>query len=294
MLAIILGILKCIGTLILVVLGVILMLILLVLLVPIRYRAEGSYYGKLKGSARVSWLLTMISLQVSYEEEADIGLRVFGIRIGRRKRDDREAREAEAVEKPVEAKTVKPPKASDKEELTEPPEEAAPDSLADMETDSQKTGEARRTQKTRDARKGNPFKKIRVTFRRFCDKLKALKDKKEAIMDFIRNEENQRTFRLLKKQIFALLKHILPRKIQGLIRFGFDDPYTTGQVLTYVSPFYGLYARKLQLIPMFEEQVLEGEGKLKGRIRIGTVLVIGIRVLLDKNFRSILKKWREA
>lgn len=64
---------------------------------------------------------------------------------------------------------------------------------------------------------------------------------------FLRNEENKKTFRLAKRQIFAVIRHILPRKSEGKIRFGFDDPYMTGQVLTWISPFYGLYGRHLQI-----------------------------------------------
>lgn len=139
----------------------------------------------------------------------------------------------------------------------------------------------------------HPIRKIRVTFQKICAKLKEIKLKKDQLLEFINKEENRQTFRLIRRQVIRLLKHILPRKLQGMVRFGFDDPYTTGQVLTYISPFYGFYARHLQLIPVFEGKALEGSVKLKGRIRIGTILVIGVRVLLDKNFRRILKQLRE-
>lgn len=310
--AIILGILKWIGIVILILLGIILTLLLLVLLVPIRYRAEGSYYGKLKGRASVSWLLSILSLQASYEEEAEVCVRVFGIRIGgpekkrKRRKKRRAGKKAEVgnaadVEKPgpekfkpVETEPAAVPAAPEMKTDTPEMETAAPKTeSAAPETESAAPKQPKPAKK-KQWQFENPLKKIRVTFRRFCDKLKALKDKKEAILNFIKNEENRKTFRLLKKQVVRLLKHILPRTIQGKVRFGFDDPYTTGQVLTYLSPFYGLYAKKLQLIPVFEEAILEGEVNLKGHIRIGTILVIGIRVLFDQNFRYLWKKWREA
>lgn len=83
---------------------------------------------------------------------------------------------------------------------------------------------------------------------------------------------------------------MLPRKISGRVRFGFDDPATTGQILTYISPFYGLYAKTLKLEPIFEEKVLDGELHVKGHIRAATLLWIVIRVVLNKNFRVLLKK----
>ena len=58
-------------------------------------------------------------------------------------------------------------------------------------------------------------------------------------MAIFSDEANQRTFRLLKRQVWALCRHVLPGKAAGRVRFGFEDPYITGQVLTYISPFYG-------------------------------------------------------
>ena len=98
--------------------------------------------------------------------------------------------------------------------------------------------------------------------------------------------------KLILRQVKALLRHILPRKASGYVVFGFDDPYTTGQVLAAASLFYAWYGQNIELIPMFEEPALEGELKLKGRIRMGTLLWCGLRVFLNKNFRVLLKRWR--
>jgi hypothetical protein len=96
----------------------------------------------------------------------------------------------------------------------------------------------------------------------------------------------------LKRQGFRLVRHVFPRRLHGEIRFGFDDPYTTGQILTWISPFYGLYAGKINLIPVFEEKTLDGKISLKGRIRLGTILVLIVRVLLNKNFRRLFREFR--
>lgn len=371
MLAIILGILKWIGLLILILLGILVTLILLVLLVPVRYRAEGSYHEKLKGQGAVTWLLHLISIRVWYEEALRIVVRICGFRVfdsGREEAADEgdltgaeesdSARDGEAqtqekhekqekqdkqdkkgkqdkhnhkkqdkknksdgvirYEEEPENKKPEDKKSEDKKPEDKKPEdknsedkqpddedlktgksmEAKPENICQSEPQVLKKPDAKSEQKkaagTIQSKLQSILKKIRVTFHRFCDTLKGIKDKKDTILEFIHDEENQNTFRLVKKQVFALLKHILPRKLQGKARFGFDDPYTTGQILTYISPFYGLYAKHLQLIPSFEEPILDGELKLKGRIRIGTVLAIGIRVLLDKNFRRLLKKFRES
>lgn len=116
----------------------------------------------------------------------------------------------------------------------------------------------------------------------------------ETIRAFIRDEENKKAFRLAKKQIFAVIRHVLPRKLEGKVHFGFDDPYTSGQVLTWISPFYGLYGRHVQVIPDFLEPCLEGELKLKGRIRLGTLLFLVFRMLQNKQIRLWVRKWRES
>lgn len=104
--------------------------------------------------------------------------------------------------------------------------------------------------------------------------------------------ENKRMIALLVSQTKKLILHVLPRRLRGRLRFGFEDPYRTGQVLTAVSPFYVLYAKSFTLEPVFDEKVLDGEVHVKGHIRAGTLLWIGIRILMNKNFRRLLRKWK--
>lgn len=114
----------------------------------------------------------------------------------------------------------------------------------------------------------------------------------ERMREILTNEENREVFRLLVSRGRKLFRHVRPKKIKGKLQFGFFDPYRTGQVLTAVSPFYGLYAKELELIPDFEHEVLKGEISVKGRIRMGVVLWTGIRLFLNKNFRGLLRRFR--
>ncbi|MCC8127166.1 MAG: DUF2953 domain-containing protein [Clostridiales bacterium] len=133
------------------------------------------------------------------------------------------------------------------------------------------------------------LQKIRSVAAAAREKFQAIRDKEEWAVAFLKNKDNQKTFCLMKRQIFRLIRHIFPQKLSGRVKFGFDDPSTTGQILTYISPFYGCYAGKLELIPVFEEKVLEGEVSLKGRARILTVLWIAARMLFDRNFRKLIR-----
>lgn len=133
---------------------------------------------------------------------------------------------------------------------------------------------------------------IKKKFQNIRRSLRHAEKKYQKMQDFINNEENRKTFRLLLRQTKKLLKHLLPRRVNGRICFGFEDPYYTGQVLTAVSPFYGLYAKSFSLEPVFGEKALEGEVKIIGYIRPGTLIFIVLRVFANKNFRILLKKWR--
>lgn len=333
MLATILMILKIIGLVMLGIAGLVLAVILLVLLVPVRYRAEGSYCGALRGKANISWLLHILSVSVTVGDGMDIAVRVFGVRLGGRKQKKKEKRpkraaagkagesaeaetgpgaermspEPESTERGQESAMPGQKSGSPGQESGSPGQESAMPGQKSGSPGQESAMPGQETGPRGPAFSAGKRKKKKPAFsiRRIYDKLRAKlesirgrlrswNETRERILDFLRDEENRRTLRLIRRQLAALLRHVLPRRIKGRIRFGFDDPYTTGQVLQYVSPFYGLYAGRLELIPVFEERVLEGEGSLRGRIRIAAVLMAAGRVWSDKNFRTLVKKWREA
>ena len=64
-----LTILKVIGWILLGILGLILLTVLTVLLVPIRYRADGVWKEEKYIRGRVTWLLHLLSIRVTYEKE---------------------------------------------------------------------------------------------------------------------------------------------------------------------------------------------------------------------------------
>lgn len=134
------------------------------------------------------------------------------------------------------------------------------------------------------------IEKTKAIYNGLLGKYTAAQEKINLIQDFLGNAENQDTIRLIWRQVRRLIKHILPTKLRGRVKFGFEDPATTGQILTYISPFYGVYAKTLMIEPVFDEKALEGELHLKGRIRLGTLLWNVVRVFLNKNFRTLLKK----
>lgn len=299
MLGIFLGILKWLGILLLVLLGLVLTVLLAVLFVPIRYEAEGSFKGELLAKGQISWLWRLFSIQAVYDGDTEVSLRIFGVKPGRKKETAERTEKTETPDPVVTGSEKRP-----EEEV--PVYESRPKAEAPASEKHQGTEEGIKEKVpaagTKNAKNGQKkkrvrqslFQKIKVTFQRICGKLKTAEERWQKLMEFLEKEENKNTFRLLKRQVIRFFKHVLPGKVSGTVRFGFEDPYTTGRILTYISPFYGWYGRTIQVIPVFDEQVLDGELSLKGRIRIATLLFIGFQVWRDKNFRTLLKRWQAA
>ena len=100
-------------------------------------------------------------------------------------------------------------------------------------------------------------KRLKRAKERLIDNLRHIKEKKDAIIGFLQNPGNQRLFRFLKKSIKKLLKHMLPRRTKGYIKYGFDDPYYTGKLLSYISLFSIAYNKDIKVIPAFDKQVID-------------------------------------
>lgn len=295
MLHIILFILKIIGLLALIVIGLILAVLLLVLFVPVRYQANGSFYGKVKGNARFTWLLHILSVSVLFEEDLIVAVRLFGFRILKPKKVDEEMKEAE--EMMVQALEVRMPEETGEE--PEPADELQP--APSKKPVAQLPPQRKEEEKGENSRRHRWFSKIKeklsqvllklkFIFRKICDTLKTIKEKKTEISGWISSKENQKTAKLIFRQGKRLIRHILPVRGKGNITFGFEDPYLTGQVLTYASVIYPLCHKYLNVYPVFDRAVFTAEGTFRGRVRLGTVLLIGGRLLLDKNVRILLKK----
>ena len=124
---VILTILKIIGIILLVALGLILFLLLLVLFVPIRYRIDASKDAEgeqqIHALIKVTWLLHLLNIRFLYPEEAYLRVRIACFTLFRSDQPTKEAASskknaAAEKKKESEAKTVKTSKASTKAEDT--------------------------------------------------------------------------------------------------------------------------------------------------------------------------------
>ena len=296
MLHIILFILKLLGLLILILLGLIILAVLLVLLVPVKYRGEGSFLKKWKGIFKISWMLHILSVTVRYDEDVLIEVRLFGFQILKPKKVDEELKEAEEIM--VHAMEVKEPEVV--KEVKHLGQEVKQTVLGESKQDPPVFGQTEKNEKKpwlkslflRIKKKLlYILERFRFIYLRICDTLKNIKEKEAEIHAFLTNRENQKTAKLLYKQAKRLIRHGFFRKGHGEVTFGFEDPGLTGEVLMAVSVLYPFFHKHWEIYPVFDHAVFAAEGTFQGRIRLGTVLIIGLRMFLDKNFRILLKKW---
>ena len=116
------------------------------------------------------------------------------------------------------------------------------------------------------------------------------REKLEDFLDQIQNPENQRAFRLVRTQTGKILLHILPTRLSIQARVGLSDPAATGMLLGAFYALYPIYQDHIRVTGEFETEVLEGSFRLKGRIRIGSLLMIVFPVIRDKNVRRLIKQ----
>lgn len=114
-----------------------------------------------------------------------------------------------------------------------------------------------------------------------------------AFSDFIFDERVQTFLAGIMGMLKKLIGHVLPRRLNGYVRFGLDDPGRTGRVLAAVAPFYPKYGKTFSLEPDFDDLCFEGKAELKGRIYLFYVAFIGLRAILNKNTKYVIRQLKK-
>lgn len=288
---ILLLILKAIGILILVLLGLVLAVVCLVLFVPVCYEAGGSWKDKPAGKGKISWLFGAVSLSAGYDgDESGLtaGVRLFGQKLW----EMGEEKETPKAPWPLDEETLRGTDA----ERKEPKDRKKPEEkeTALWEENQQPRPEPEDKRHT-EHKKKDVFGRIKVfleklkfSFQSFCDKLKNIQNIAEEKKAWLEDEENQASLKLLWKQTGRFLRHVCPRGGKGSVTFGFEEPYLTGQVLSAAALIYPFFEGNLEICPVFDETVFEAEGSFKGRIRAGYLLWLGLGILRDGHTRRML------
>lgn len=136
--------------------------------------------------------------------------------------------------------------------------------------------------------------KIEAKWTAFKEDFLSLNNKKEAVLKFINAEGTADGIFYLLTQSKILIKMILPKEIKGWLRFGTGYVYTEGQYLTYLCFVYPLYAGKFDIIPEWEEEVIEVDATFSGKIRMFAMLLIGLKLLFSKKVKALLRNFNRC
>ncbi|MDO5146753.1 MAG: DUF2953 domain-containing protein [Eubacteriales bacterium] len=115
----------------------------------------------------------------------------------------------------------------------------------------------------------------------------SIKSAIEKMKYIYREYHGEQLLSFIKKSIFNLIKHILPRRLKGRVRFGLNDPAQTGMLTGLAAMWYPKYHDTFSLEPDFQESCLEADCTGRGRIHPGYFVYILITVLLNRDIRRL-------
>lgn len=137
------------------------------------------------------------------------------------------------------------------------------------------------------------LKTVKETVVLIVKKIKQLLTYPSKLSNLFKDESTKSSIGLIFRSIKKILKISKPKQIRGHAIIGFGDPSTTGEVLGAISlvfAYFNLNTKKLQIIPDFTKQRLEGKLMAVGRIYLYTVLKILVHLKNDKNLKQMKQR----
>ena len=316
-------ILKALGILLLVLLFLVLLIVCTVLFLPFCYRAqvlkEEEGFACVKASGRVSWLFGAVALTASYEEQKpEAQILLFGASLETWKRRLKKIRRGEAsvprteeneTENALEAEKTAEQKAPDQKEKQQKVTAQKEQPEQEQEPDAPKKSILERffgrieylPEKLLNLASRllqTAFRLLELPFRlleKLEQKIQAgrrLKRKWESVKKFFRSKMFREALLHAKKEVLYFLKKAAPKKVTGTVRFGFDDPALTGETLGILGMIYGKLPKDLSVQPDFEQEILQGDVRMKGSFQAVTAAGIALRLFRDQNLRKTIRHFK--
>lgn len=128
--------------------------------------------------------------------------------------------------------------------------------------------------------------KIPLTIRRIYDKI----DWYRQFFEYPRTKE---AVSLVLDRSKKLMHHIFPKKIKGKVTFGSEDPSITGTALAVLGMTMPFHKNRVEIVPVFDNQnILEGNIKIKGRIYGFVPVKMLAELYFNKNIKYIISRWK--
>lgn len=269
-LAVILAVLKFIGILLLVVLGLLLLICAAVLFLPVRYIVQCKNTERFNVGFNLSWCFRALQLRKRLSEQR-INIYIFGINMNQFKNP---FKRREKDEEDVHVTNSRVDLVDDFYEEDKKYQHTVSEEEKNVKIETDYEDES-----TREEEKVSGNRKKSFSF-----------DKISSIITFIRDHENKSGLQKIKKELAGVFRYLMPDKIRGRVLFGTGDPCTTGWVLGAISMFRVAYTEGLVIEPDFEEKVFVADGLLKGKIRVIYFLRLFLRGYLDDDIKRCITK----
>lgn len=133
------------------------------------------------------------------------------------------------------------------------------------------------------------LKNIRYTIQSIYDKIRNIIHHIRYYYKVLRSDLFHRTWEKCSKEALHLLKSIAPRKVKGYLHIGMEDPATTGQILGYYGMLYPLIGGHIDVIPDFDQVILEGTLKIRGHITLFQAVRTACIIYFNKDLRKLIK-----
>lgn len=289
---------KIIGIILLILIA----LILLILLVPIRYwaKVDAPELRIPTINARVSWFLRAIMVLISYVDETLIyEVKLFGFVIKsnspeylakKEEKSKEEAKEDQATPKEEPAEEPGP-----EEETTEEPSseediqatQAIHEEVLEEDTSEKPSEDEEYPEEIEE--KQDPISRAIESLEKVSDTINDISEKIQKAEDLYDKLHGEALIRKAIALLEKLLRHILPQKLSGYMKFGFDDPALTGYATGFAATLYPVYGRNFTLDPDFYETCFQADCEGSGRIRLMYLLYLVIWLLIDKDVRRLIR-----
>lgn len=286
MIGVLLTILKVIGIIILTLIALALLIVLMVLFIPVRYRGKIYFKKTLDIDLSVTWFFKFLNISLKFKDELDISAKVaWFFTVFSNKEDSKDEQKIELGNKDTFEKETEEKSLSKKENSEEKSASLKGDNIKKHKEDTENIPPVKADELNKQE------KKYSKAVKKAKDKKKDKKNKSlpEKILEkakdihyIITNDENKLIFMKMLEKVKKIIVHVLPKKIVGYFKFGFEDPSVTGQVLEILAVFYPLYKDDFKIIPMFYDEIVEVDISFKGRLRIFYAAYIGLLLWLNK------------
>ena len=279
--AILLGILKIIGIVILCIILFVLALLLYLLLAPVRYRlsAENHQDSDLHFAADIRDFIGFWHIIISNEKDMEFKIyALWGLLRVYPWKSEKEASQPCKDGHGSTEKTADNDKAAGVKDKTSQNRNKASQgkvkAFKDRGEDSKVRGKASWTRsKASKAR----------------DKASHTRNKVQGIVDQLKDERNQDAVKFLIAKALWLLKKIKPRILEADVDFALGEPSSTGIATGIISICPVIYSNNVHIRPDFESEdiYLYGNFSLKGFVFLIDIVYLIISVLINKNCKRL-------